>query len=82
MLDRSIILNRCLHVPGKVLPSWVSQKLGSQRGGEDYCVQSCPSVFKRPRNYLFEEYSVFWGEWSRFKGIWIHCFGRETAVSI
>ena len=62
LLDRPRVLSRRPLEPGEMVPAWVSQELGSQGSGEDYCVRSRPSRFERPRSWLFEEYSVPWGE--------------------
>ena len=66
MLGRPSILNRCPLKPGEMVPTWMSQELGSQRDGEDHVVRLCPSGLKRPRNKLFEADSVPGGidEWT------------------
>ena len=49
-LDRPRVLSRHPLEPGEMVTAWLSQERGTQGGGEDYHVRSCPSRFKRPRN--------------------------------
>lgn len=66
LLDRPNILNRCPLKPGEMVPTCMSQELGSRRDSEDHVVRPCPSGLERPRDKLFEVYSVPWGidEWA------------------